>query len=400
MCAAHRFHVAVVCPDGRSVVLFCKGLIEGLLALPNTEVVVLTDQGSSRERIEKMGARCLQVPLYRFFSPLRDIAYTARLFRIFRREGFDVVYNLSTKPNIYGTIAARAAAVPQIISHVVGLGSALLPATSFRARTLQAVFVALYRLCGRWSDRLWFWNENDLKFFLDKGIVEADRVLVTKTGVDVVYYAPEAVTKSQIAEARRELGIRPGERVILMIARMMWPKGIGEFVEAAKALVPRHPDWRFLLMAPLEPGNPSAVPASYVQENASAANLLWVEYRDDLRPYYALAEIKVLPSFYKEGGHPRSILEAMAMGKPVITTDNIDCCDAVEHGCNGYWVPMRDAGALAAAIERLMDDAEALRRFGAQSRARAIELFDERRIVAHALQEFGLLERATRLPVA
>jgi glycosyltransferase involved in cell wall biosynthesis len=170
---------------------------------------------------------------------------------------------------------------------------------------------------------------------------------------------------------------------------MIWPKGIREFVEAAKQLVARHGDWRFILMANKEHGNADEVPENYIAENAANANLVWIQYRNDLRPYYALADLTVLPSYYREGGHPRAILESMAMGNPVITTDNVDCRDAVDPDVNGYWVPARDATALANAIERIILDADKLRSFGEQSRVRAVRLFNEKTIVTHALSELG-----------
>jgi glycosyltransferase involved in cell wall biosynthesis len=390
-----RTSIAVVCPDGRSIVLFCGGLIKGMIEDGGADVAVITDAGASRAEIEALGARVIQVPLYRFFNPAKDAQYFLRLYRVFRKEQFDVVYNMSTKPNIYGVPAAHLAGVPRVISHVVGLGSALLPSSSFRSKVLRFVFLTLYRLSGRWSDHVWFWNENDLRFFLDRRIVRPERALLTKTVVDLDYYSPGAVTAAELSGARVELGIREDDRVVLMVARMIWPKGIREFVDAARSLAPYHPDWRFLLMAPLEPGNPDEVPASFVEQNAAAANLTWIQYRNDLRPFYALADLTVLPSFYRGGGHPRAIVEAMAMGKAVITTDNEDCRDAVEHERNGYWVPMRDSKAVADAIARLLTDPALLQRFGEHSRTRALEFFDERRIVAKALQTFGLTKRGT-----
>lgn len=383
--------VAVVCPDGRSVILFCRGLIVGLIAIPNTEVVVLSDAGDSRQAIEALGARCLQVPVYRFFGVYRDWQYFWRLLRIFRRERFDAVYNISTKPNIFGSIAARLSRVKRVVSHVVGMGSSMLPATSFSRRALQFAYLRLYWVVCRLNDKVWFSNPNDLELFRSRGLIAPGKPLLTNTYLDVSYYSRDRLGASAVADARRELGIDSGDRVVIMVARLIWAKGIREFVEAAAELVARHPTWRFLLIAPSEPGNLDEVPASYIEENAERANLLWLQYRNDLRPYYALADIAVLPSFYREGGQPRALLEAMALGKPVITTDSIDCRYAVDPGVNGYWVPVRDATSLANAIERLMVDDAELQRFGEQSRKRAVELFDEKKIVAHALVELGFL---------
>jgi len=381
--------VAVICPDGRSVLLFCKGFVAGVAAIPGTEVVVLCDIGESGPSIEALGARCVQVPVYRFISLFRDVKYLFRLARELHKERVDVVYNISTKPNIFGSIAARVSGVKRVVSHVVGLGSAMLPTTSMTGRALQVAFLWMYRLSCGLSDRVWFFNSNDLDFFLARGLIPPGKSLLTRTCLDVSYYSPDSVSSRAVTDARRDLGIQDDERVVIMVARMIWEKGIREFVEAAKQLVTRHPKWRFLLIAHTEPGSPNEVPSSYIEENAGQANLIWLQYRNDLRPYYLLADIAVLPSYYREGGHPRAILEPMAMGKPVITTDSVDCRDAVDPGGNGYWVPVRDPVALAETIERVLMDDAACVRLGKQSRARAVEMFDEKKIVTYALAELG-----------
>lgn len=381
--------IAIVCPDGRSVVLFCKGIIEGLSAASDAKVVVLTEAGSSRADIEALHARCVDVSLYRYLSPIRDIFYLLRLYRIFRSERFDIVYNISTKPNVFGAFAAHFAGVPRVFAHVVGLGSVLLPATTIRARTMQFVLLGLYRLAARWTERLWFSNKNNLEFFVERRIVQPEQTLLTNTYLDVEYYSPAEVSGRDIAEARRELGISESQKVVLMVARMIWPKGIREFVEAAKLLAKSSPDLRFLLIAPLEPGNPDEVPEAFINDNKEAGSLIWLQYRNDLRPYYALSDLAVLPTYYKEGGQPRALLEPMAMGKPVIATTSEDCRGAIEEGRNGFLVPPRDAVALAAAISRVMGDDTLRDSLGNYSRVMAVRDFDEAVIVPDALRKLG-----------
>lgn len=381
--------IAIVCPDGRSVVLFCKGIIEGLGAVSDIKVVVLTEAGASRADIEALHARCVDVSLYRYLSPIRDIFYLVKLYRVFRSERFDIVYNISTKPNVFGAFAAHFAGVPRVFSHVVGLGSVLLPATTIRAHTMQFVLLCLYRLAARWTERLWFSNKNNLEFFVERGIVQTEQTLLTNTYLDIEYYSPAAVSERDIAETRRELGVAESQRVVLMVARMIWPKGIREFVEAAKLLAKSNPDLRFLLIAPLEPGNPDEVPEAFIHNNTEAGSLIWLQYRNDLRPYYALSDLAVLPTYYKEGGQPRALLEPMAMGKPVIATTSEDCRGAIEEGRNGFLVPPRDAIALAAAISRVMGDDALRNSLGSYSRVMAVRDFDEAVIVPNALRTLG-----------
>ena len=176
-----------------------------------------------------------------------------------------------------------------------------------------------------------------------------------------------------------------------MIARMIWAKGIREFVEAAVSLNTALPSLHFVLVAPLEDGSEGAVPASYIERYKSKTNLHWLGFRDDIEALIKLCDVAVLPSYYKEGGYPRALLEPMAMGKPVIAADTTDCRGPVEHGVTGYLVPPRDSGELTKAIARLIEDPDLRKRFGAKSRDKIEQEFDEDVIVPQALTQLGVL---------
>jgi N,N'-diacetylbacillosaminyl-diphospho-undecaprenol alpha-1,3-N-acetylgalactosaminyltransferase len=388
--------VAIVIPDGLSATLFCSGMMRALCSSPDHEVAVISDTGEWGSRMEELGARSIDLKMHRYVSPLRDAAYVLRLARILRREQFDAVVNFSTKPNIYGPIAARLAGCRLVVGHVVGLGSTFVVSEdeSFSKGALRFVVRQLYRLASSLSDAIWFTNKNDLQLFREWGLVRNTETLLTRSYLDVNRYSARRVTEEAVAEVRTELGLEEGDLVVLMIARMIWAKGIREFVEAAVSLHSTEPSLHFVIVAPPEDDSDAAVPASYVDEHAHEANLHWLGFRDDVEVLIGLCDLAVLPSYYREGGYPRALLEPMAMDKPVVAADTVDCRGPVNHGVTGYLVPPRDSGALAAAIAKLAADPDLRREFGANARQRIETEFDEDVIVPKALRQLGILSQA------
>jgi glycosyltransferase involved in cell wall biosynthesis len=386
--------IALVCPDGLSIVLFCKGIIRALQEIPGARIVIVSDEGEYREEIEALGVKSVSVPISRYATPLADFRYCVNLYRVFRRERCDLVLNFSTKPNIYGTLAARAARVPRVVSHVVGLGAAFLPSSGAATWLIQRMAAGLYRLAARGSDRIWFTNKNDLAYFVERGLLRPEKAVLTRNYLDTTVYAPETVKPHEIDELSHELGFNSRPEVVIMVARLIWSKGIREFAEAAQLLKSRFPHLRFLLIAPPETGNTDAVPESFVREQERLGNFRWLGFRRDVKQLYALSTLAVLPSYYKEGGYPRALLEPMSMGKPVITTNSEDCRGVVEEGRNGYLVPIRDSAALAEAIAKIVENPEHREALGRYSRVKAVRDFDEREIVRQALRQLGVMAGA------
>lgn len=383
--------IAFVCPDGHSIMLFCTGILKTLKDIADAEVYVLCAPGPYRKDIEALGVTCVHVDCYRFISPVRDCRYFLSLYRVFRREQFDLVINFSTKPNIYGTPAAWLAGVKKVVVHVVGLGSAFSQAVNAKGRIVKQIFVRLYHLTFRLGTKVWFTNKNDLEYFLQRHMIDRDKAVLTRNYLNIDKFSPGSVSAAELLELKQELRIAEGERVVVMVARMIWPKGIREYAEAAELLKDRHPHIRFFLVAPLEIGSPDAVPESYIAEKEKTANLKWLGFRDEVKKIYALADLAVLPSYYKEGGYPLGLLEPMAMGKPVITADCIDCRGAVENGKNGLLVPARDSKALAEAILTIVEDKTKADSYGQYSRLKIETEFDEKKVIAQAFRDIGFV---------
>lgn len=383
-------NIALVCPDGLSIMLFCKGIIRALQSIPSSRVFVFCDAGAHAGEISELGVVCVPVPIYRWLDPLEDIKHAWRLWAGLRRHRCEVVVNFSTKSNIYGTLAAKLAGAKATYCHVVGLGGGFAPRRGLRGRLIRWGFERLYRLACRWSDRVWFTNARDREFFIRHGLLAERDTVLSRNYLDTDEYALETVGEERRRAAMAHCGLAQDERMVIMVARMIWQKGIREFAEAARFLRERQPRVKFVLVAPLETGSPDAVPESFVREAERTANFKWLGFQSDVKRLYAIADLAVLPTYYREGGYPRALLEPMAMGKPVIATTSEDCRGTVEEGQNGLLVPMRDSHALATAISRVMSDDDLRSRLGRYSRVKAVRDFDERPIVAGALRELGL----------
>jgi len=383
--------IAFIAPDGLSVVLFCKTILKTLKSIPNAEVIVICDAGDYGQEIECLGVKCVNIAAYRFFSITEDLKYLWKLKSFFSEHKVDIVFTFCTKQNIYGTLGAVIARVPKVYSHVVGLGIAFLADKDLKGKIISGFTSVLYKLVGKVAKKIWFTNKNDLAFFLDNKFIDANKIVLTPNYLDVSDYKLDTISDEDIQEAKELCKISPNEILIIMVARLIWAKGIKEFVETAINLHKSRPEIKFILVAPEESGSFGAVPTEYVLEAEGKANFMWLGFQRKVKPIYAIANLAVLPTFYKEGGYPRALLEPMAMGKPVITTDSEDCRGAIEDGRNGYLIPIRNSKALEDAIIKILGNETIIKEFGAYSRVKAVRDFDESTIVPEALRQMELV---------
>jgi N,N'-diacetylbacillosaminyl-diphospho-undecaprenol alpha-1,3-N-acetylgalactosaminyltransferase len=374
--------VAINTPRDFDIWKFHTGLIEALRAR-NIEVAVICSPGEYRERVQSLGVIYIPVELERFVNPVSDIKLLWSFYHIFRREKFDIVHNHTHKPNIYGTLAAKLAGVRTVLGSIHGLGSVFNEVPGLKRRALKCMTMSLYAFAFRFVDRVQFLNPDDLNFFVSSRMLSRDKALFIKSiGVSLGEYTPELVDPTVLENLRAELGIDHTTRVVTMVARAYWSKGVREFVTAAETIGAIHRT-KFLLAGPTESG-PDAVPLAYLKQHESET-FHWLNFRDDIRELLALSDVVVLPSYYPEGV-PRSLLEAMAMGKPIVTADSVGCREVVEEGRNGYLVPVRDGQALAKAIGDLLGDGRKRERFGHYSRMKVEAEFDEQLVVDRTLK--------------
>lgn len=337
------------------------------------DVLLISPEGPYGEKLRGMGLRWQAVPMERrSLNPLREARLLWHLIRLFRNEHPALVHGFTIKCAVYGSIAARLSRVPARVNAVAGMGYVFI-SESLKARLLRPIVRSLLKLAlGGRNARLILQNPDDVALFARAGLVEAAQVrLIPGSGVDCSRFHPGS-------------GRQPGERLrVLLPARLLWDKGLAEFVQAARLLRQRDVQVEVLLAGDPDPGNPAAVPEADVRTWVEQGLLQWLGHVDDMPALLRSVDIVTLPS-YREG-LPKGLIEAGASGCALIATDVPGCREVVEHQVDGLRVPVRDGVALADAIERLVRDAGLRARLGAAARAKAIARFDERSVVAETM---------------
>jgi glycosyltransferase involved in cell wall biosynthesis len=335
------------------------------------EVLLLSPPGNYSARLRALGLRWQPLQMdRRSVNPLREMVLLLRLVRLFRRERPMLVHNFTVKCAVYGSIGARLARVPARINAVDGLGY-VFASGERKARMLRPLVRAMLRIAlGGRGARLILQNPDDRTSFEKFGLATAGSVdLIPGAGVDCSRFSPR--------ERSTTIQAPP---TVLLAARLLWEKGLAEYVEAARILRSQGRTVRFLLAGNPDQGNPAAVPEATIRGWVAQGIIEWLGHVDDMAALYASMDIVVLPSFYREG-LPTSLIEAAACGLPLITTDMPGCREVVQHEADGLLVPPRDARALADAIARLLDSTALRARLGEAARAKVLAMFDERIVI-------------------
>lgn len=339
------------------------------------EVLMLSPPGPYGERLRAVGFRWEPVPMERrSLNPFRELALIARLAQRFRRERPRIVHAFTVKCAVYGSLAARMARVPARVSAVTGLGYVFVN-DGPRARWLRPLVQGLLRVGLDGDDSLLILqNPDDVDRFRSARIVDPERIrLILSSGVDCERYAP-APERSRPSGTLR----------VLFVGRLLWAKGIGEYVEAARLLRAEGRQIRFQVAGRPDPGNPGSVTRSEVDEWVCEGLIEWLGHVEDMAALLHTVHVLALPSYYGEGV-PRSLIEGAASGVALVTTDMPGCREVVTHEEEGLLVPCKDAGALAQAIARIDDDRDMARELGKAGRTKALREFDERLVLDRTL---------------
>lgn len=371
--------IALISSSAQSLTNF-RGPLIAALAGTGIKVWALAPDfdAAERERMAALGAEPVDISLDRAgMHPLRDLRDLRRLTGVLRRLGPDATFAYFIKPVIYGSLAARRAGVPHRFALMAGMGYVFTPGEGrggAKRALLRRVVARLYRAGLGACEKVFFNNGDDLAQLSQAGLIDpAKGIVLGGSGVDLDLF-PVATPVT-----------RPLR--FLMIARLLREKGVAEYVDAARRVKAAQPDVEFHLAGDVDV-NPGALTREEVQRWQAEGVLRWHGHVADVRPLIAESGVYVLPSWRE--GKPRSTQEAMAMGRPVVTTDAVGCRDTVEEGVNGYKVPVRDPEALAAAMLRFVEAPETIPAMGAASRRMAEEMFDVKRINARILETLGL----------
>ncbi len=328
------------------------------------------------DQLAAMGVRYVPLHFKRAgLNPFSDLLLLFRLVKLLRRLRPDIVLAYTIKPVIYGSLACRLAGVQRCYSMITGLGYAFMGGVGLRQRLVGKVAPLLYRVALAGNAGVFFQNRDDLALFANTGLLRARHkaLVINGSGVDTEYY--------------RRAPLPGGPVAFLLIARLLKDKGIAEYAAAALAIKQRYPDTLFRLVGPLDP-NPAAIGKDQIETWNRAGVIEYLGEARDVRQHLAACKVYVLPS-YREGT-PRTVLEAMATGRPVITTDAPGCRETVAHGENGFLVPVKDVGALVEAMERFITHPEWIPRMGERGREIAEIKYDVRKVNAAILRHMHL----------
>lgn len=300
-------------------------------------------------------------------NPFSDLFLIREYYKIYKAIQPQAVFGYTIKANIYSAIACRLAGIP-IVCTVNGLGTAFDNPSGFTYRIVKH----LYRFAFKKAKAVVFQNRDDRAFFESQKIIGSTlkgQIIgsVNGSGVDLLKFASTPL---------------PVKPAFMLISRMLKNKGVSEFIEASRRIKSAHPEAEFILLGPADSGNPMGVPLSELEALDSAAGAYYAGAAKDVRPWLEKCSCMVLPSYYREGV-PKILIEALAMGRPVITTDTPGCRETVIPGCNGWFVEPRSAsslcGAMSAFLALTRDEQAAM---GVKSRQLAEEKFDEKKVIA------------------
>ena len=318
------------------------------------DVTVVTRVAKHGDQIRAAGLNLIPVTFERSaLNPIGEARFIARLIAIYRDVRPDVVHHVAMKPVLYGSLAARAAGVKGVVNALMGLGY-VFTSESQKARVLRPfVRRALAMSLSRKGSRIIVQNRDDEHLLISSRLASADQIrLIRGSGVDLMDYPFQPLPT--------------GRPKVVLPARMLKDKGVVEFVEAARILKRAGVDAEFVLAGAPDPLNPASLSEAGIAKWTQEGLVTYLGWRDDMAAVLASATIVCLPS-YREG-LPKALLEAAAIGRPIVTTDVPGCREIVEPGINGWRVPARDAQALATALRQALADRARCERFGIQSR--------------------------------
>jgi glycosyltransferase involved in cell wall biosynthesis len=348
------------------------------------EVIVAARVRNHGDLIRNEGFRLVPISLQRGGrNPLRDVATVFEIVRLYAAEKPDIVHHVSLKPVLYGSLAAALTGVPAVVNALTGLGYVFL-SDDFTARILRLPVGLLLRfLLNRRGSKVLLQNADDARLLAKEGLTAPENIAIIRgSGVDTKRFAPGP-------EA-------PGVPVAVLASRMLWDKGIGELAEAARILKSREVPVKILLLGDPDPENPASIPIPQLNLWQDEGILEWLPHGRDMAAALRACHIAVLPS-YREG-LPKSLLEAAAMGMPIVASDVPGCREIARDDDNAILVPVRNAPLLAGAIEKLARDPELRRRLGQRGRMIAEASFTEAAVVEQTLDLYRAMLDIRRRP--
>lgn len=329
----------LISPKNRTVYNFRGDLIKEIQK-KGYRVVVTGPNRDNIDRIESLGVEFVEIPMNKDgINPVADLKYLRALYSLMRKIKPDATLGYTIKPVIYGAIAARMASVKNISSMITGAGF-LFTSKTRKAKALKQIVLSIYKLALKCADHVIFQNEDDRKEFVASGLVKSSKTsLVNGSGVNMNHFVPAPL---------------PDKTVFFMLGRLLYSKGLMEYLRAAEIIKAEYPDVGFRILGNIASGMQDAVPENIIKKYVDNQIVELLPETNDVRPAYAACSVFVLPS-HREGT-PRSVLEAESMGRPIITCDSPGCRSTVKDGYNGFLVPVGDVDALVKSMKFFIDN--------------------------------------------
>jgi glycosyltransferase involved in cell wall biosynthesis len=369
--------IAIITSQTKSVLTFRVDFLKALRAR-GCDVVVLGPDDETRPSVEshlvKLGVSFQCIPLTNTgLNPFKDVKAFFNLVSALRQKGFTGVFSYTLKPVIYGSLAAKIAGIPCITSMMTGLGH-LYTFHDLKTRLLRFVSDRLLTFAFKANQVVFFQNPDDAAVFLKKKLLLSSKVIrINGSGVNLDYFAQKPLPKRPLT--------------FLFIGRLLISKGFKEFCQAASQVKALYPKVQFQVLGGVHP-NPANLSLEEAQELMTSAGIEHLGEVDDVRPFIQSAHVVVLPS-YREGT-PKALLEALAMGRPLITTDVPGCRETVIDGKNGYLVQSQDVPALTQAFIKMIEHPELLAPMAQESRILAQEKFDVHQVNEILMRYLGV----------
>lgn len=364
----------LISPKNRTAYNFRGDLVKKIIE-SGYEVVVTGPNMDNVDKIEALGARFVEVPMNKnTLNPLKDLKYMNDLRKVFKDEKPDAILGYTSKPVIYGSIAGRLAKVPHKVAMVTGAGYAF-NAKTRKANLIKQVMRILYKVAFKCADVVIFQNADDKNTYVSEGILKDERCNV--------------VDGSGVNMERFPLVPYPEKLTFFMLARVMYSKGIREYLEACTIIKEKYPEVRCMLLGACE-----NIHDSYSKEDLQPyVDKGIIEHfgeTDTVADFYKQCSVFVLPSYGE--GVPRTVLEAMSMGRAVITTDAPGCKETVIEGENGFIVPMKDGKALAEKMMEFVKNPEYVEKMGKASNEYCRRRFEVNKINKEMCQYLNIKE--------
>ena len=351
-----------------SIYNFRLGLVKKLLE--NYEVIIVAPKDKYSQKLIDLG--CGYYDIYidnKGTNPINDLKTFWQYYRLYKKIKPDLIFHYTIKSNIYGTIAAKLNNILSI-AITTGLGYAFI-----NNNLISKIVKFLYKFSFKFANQVWFLNQDDYEVFINQNLISKEKgYILPSEGINTEEFKPMNIEKKDNIFR------------FLLIARILWDKGIGEYVKAAKIIKQKYQNVEFLLLGAVGVDNPTVISKEQIDKWVGEGIVKYLGVTDNVKSEIAKADCVVLPSYYREG-IPRVLLEAAAMEKPIITTDNVGCRDVVDDGVNGLLCKPRDYRDLVDKMEKMLNLSEEERiKMGKRGREKIIREFDERIVIKKYLE--------------